>query len=326
MAQLKRSNSMTARRNAGQSFVAEIYNEFLRSRKNKCAQPTYNIYKDLGERIFIPSLVRTTGDDLFSVTANDLRTIIENYQDEHTKGGVAFIYRHLKCFINWFWKEYNLHGPSPMKTVEIKKPKNKPLPGIDRESVNKLLETAKKRSTFPERDVAMLMILCDTGIRRTSLMNLKMGDIDLTHAQMTVFEKDQDYHTKTFGAATEKAIRNYLDCLEDIKPTDPFWIKLDGCALSMFGAKEILRRLCSEAEIEPYSFHDFRRFYALETYLATHDIYFVSRALDHKSVEVTKRYLDLDKLQDFDKLRAVSPMDKQTGQTGIKVNRKRAYA
>ena len=170
----------------------------------------------------------------------------------------------------------------------------------------------------------MLMILCDTGIRRSSLTGLKMGDIDLKNGQLTVYEKDQDYHFKPFGASTTKAIRSYFDCLSDVKPEDPMWIKLDGCALSAYGAKEILRRLSREAGIEEQSFHDFRRFYGMEAYKATKDIYFVSRALDHKSVEVTKRYLAIDQLEDMEEARSVSPMDRRIGQTGIKVNRQRA--
>ena len=317
---------MTDRARARRSNVAEIYDEFLRARKSLCAPATLNIYKDLGERIFVPSLVRLTGDDLYSVTASDLRTIIDEYQQTHNTGGTAFIFRHLKCFINWFWKEYELTSTNPITKVVMKKPKAKPIPGIDRAGVNAMLNAAKTRSTFPERDVALLMVLCDTGIRRASLIGLRMQDVDLKHGQLTVFEKDQDYHVKPFGAATEKAIRNYLSCLEEVEPEDPLWITLDGCRLSEYGAKEILRRLCREAGIEPQSFHDFRRFFAMETYLATKDIYFVSRALDHKSVEVTKRYLNIDKIQDLDAIRAVSPMDRQTGQTGIKVNRSRSFS
>lgn len=324
MAKVKQSNTMTIRNNARKSNVAEIYEEFLREKKNHCAPSTFAIYKDLGDRIIVPALVEKTGDDLFNLTANDLRGLIDDYQSTHNCGGVAFVYRHLKAFVNWFWEEYEMDRTNPMTKVKIKKPKGKPIPGIDREGVNAMLNAAKEHSTFPERDVAMLMILCDTGIRRASLMNLKMSDIDLKHGQLTVFEKDQDYHSKPFGAATDKAIRNYLNCLEDVKEDDPFWITLEGCRLTQYGAKEILRRLCSEAGIEPQSFHDFRRFFALELYKSTKDIYFVSRALDHKSVEVTKRYLNIDSLQDLDAIRAVSPMDKHTGQTGIKVNRQRA--
>ena len=85
--------------------------------------------------------------------------------------------------------------------------------------------------------------------------------------------------------------------------------------------REVLRRLCSEAGIEMHHFHDFRRFYGLELYKSTHDIYLVSRALDHKDIGVTKRYIALDDLEDMEAVRAYSPMDRRSHQTGAKVKR-----
>lgn len=319
MATVKRSNTLTIKKS--RSNVADIYQEFLRTRKSICAPSTLHIYEELGDRIFIPSLVRQTGDDLNSLTPKNIREILDDYAVDHVMGGVCFVFRHLKAFVNWYWFEYGLLTPNPISKVRIKKPKTKPIKGIDRDGISKLLQAAKDRSVFPERDIAMLMILCDTGIRKSSLTGLKIGDVDLEHGQLTVWEKDQDYHYKPFGAACTKAIRNYFDCLEGAKPDDPMWIKMDGCALSAYGAKEILRRLSREAGIEEQSFHDFRRFYGLEAYKATKDIYFVSRALDHKSIEVTKRYLAIDLMEDMEQARAVSPMDSRIAQTGIKVKR-----
>ena len=322
MAIVKTTNTKTGRKTAVQkSSVAQIYNEFLSAKKNQVAPGTLEIYKKTGYAVIIPELMRLTNDDLFSVTTKNLRDLIDNYAQDHNTGGVAFIHRHLKCFLRWVWDEYEIDRTNPISKVPVKKSKTKPLTGIDWDKINAMIDAAKKHSTFPERDIAIIMVLADTGIRRGSLLGMKMGDVDLDHAQMKVFEKDQDYHVKTFGYATEKAIRKYLDCLDNIKPTDPFWIRMDGCALSQFGMKEVLHRLCVQAGIEPQSFHDFRRFYALELYMSTRDIYFVSRALDHKSVEVTKRYLALDIQNDLEEIRSVSPMDKRFRQTGIRVAR-----
>lgn len=44
-----------------------------------------------------------------------------------------------------------------------------------------------------------------------------------------------------------------------------------------------------------------------------------------KGVEVTKRYLAIDDRESAEALRVYSPMDKKYGQTGVKVNRNRAY-
>jgi site-specific recombinase XerD len=62
--------------------------------------------------------------------------------------------------------------------------------------------------------------------------------------------------------------------------------------LTQSGVREILRRLQHDSE-NSHEFHAFRRFYGLSLYNETHDIYFVSRMLDHSNIEVTKRYLDI---------------------------------
>lgn len=42
------------------------------------------------------------------------------------------------------------------------------------------------------------------------------------------------------------------------------------------------------------SAHSFRKLYARSVYAKTHDIHAVQKALNHKYVETTARYLDID--------------------------------
>ena len=317
MARVCKSNPLIRRKGA----IRCIYNEFLSVKSTLCAKPTVAIYRDLGERIYIPKLTQLTQDELSAVTADDLRYIIEDYSAEHNQGGVDFIWRHLKSFINWYWDEYDVDSKCPTLKVRIRKQAVKPMAGITAEEIQLMIKSAKAHSNFPERDIALIMILSDTGIRRRSLLELKMGDVNTKDAEIITHEKDQRFHIHSFGSATNKAVKAYLNCLEDIKPSDPFWLKMDGVALTTYGAKEVLRRLCTQAGIPVHHFHDFRRFYALELYNSTHDIYMVSRALNHKDIEVTKRYLNIDELQNAENVRLHSPMDKKLHQTGVKVRR-----
>lgn len=317
MARVIKSNPLTTVKGA----VSNLYAEFLRGKITLCAKPTVKIYRDLGNRIIIPQLIELTNDDLAKVTKDDLLTMIEDYSINHNEGGRDFLWRHLKAFINWYWNEYNPSGDNPADKVKLRKHSTKPITGITSEEVNLLLKTAKEHSVFPERDIAMIMILSDTGIRRRSLMELRMADVNVKTCELVTHEKDQQYHIHAFGSACAKAIIKYLSCLEDISPTDPFWLTMEGVALTTYGAKEVLRRLCTEAGIQVHHFHDFRRFFALELYNSTHDIYMVSRALDHKDVAVTKRYLAIDDRDNADAVRSYSPMDRRLRQTGVKVSR-----
>jgi integrase len=293
---------------------------FLRVKKSDCAPSTYNIYCEVGERHIVPKLTEATGDDMNSITAQIIRDILNEYDSGHEPGGTNFIYRHLKSFVNWYWNEYELSIPNPMKGVKGKKDSLPPKEGLTHEEVDKLLRAAKG-SRFPERDTALIMLLCDTGIRKSSIEMIRMQDVDLTRNEVLVFEKDQQYHTKAFGNATAKALRKYLLCVLDSKPTDPFWLQMDGRALTRVGMREVIRRLCTAAGIPQHEFHDFRRYYGKTLYDSTHDIYLVSRALDHKDIYVTKRYIAIDDREDAESMRSHSPMDLRLHQTGAIIQR-----
>ena len=321
MARVIRKNTLSSYQEVSKVSVSDAYSIFLRLKKSECAAPTYKIYCEIGERHIIPKLTECTGDDMNSITSSIIRFILDDYESEHKLGGANFLFRHLKTFVNWYWREYDIQKPNPMSGIKPKKVSTPPKEGITQDEVDKLLHAAKTRSKFPERDVALLMVLCDTGIRRSSIERMTMQDVNLVRNEILVFEKDQQYHTKAFGNATAKAIKRYLLCLADVKPTDPFWIQLDGKSLTRSGMREVLRRLSQEAGIPFHQFHDFRRYYGKALYDATHDIYMVSRALDHKDIYVTKRYIAIDDREDAEAIRKLSPMDKMTRQTNVKVQR-----
>ena len=321
MARIVRSNTLTAQKSHVGVSVSDTFSIFLRSNKGAWSDTTYKIYQDVGNRHIIPRLTEATGDDMNSISTEIIQQILDDYAEAHKNGGTGFLYRHLKAFVNWYWNEYEIPSKNPMLKVKVKKANTPPKEGITQEEVDKLLKAAREHSVFPERDIALLMILCDTGIRRSSIEHLRMKDINTDKCEMVVFEKDQQYHIKSFGNATCKAIKKYLHCLADIKPEDPFWITMDGRALSRVGMREVLRRLCSEAGIPLHQFHDFRRFYGKTLYDSTHDIFMVSRALDHKDIYVTKRYIALDNREDAETVRMYSPMDRKFRQTGVKVKR-----
>ena len=317
MASVKRKNQRTTQTSEQIVRGAEAYEAYLRAKKHEWAKPTYGVYESLRRRAILPWLGTV---NIFDITSDIIRDIINDFAQTHNPGGTHHLYRHLKAFINWTWIEYDCPKRNPMTNVRVKNPSTPPKQGITQEEVDKLFRVVKN-TKFPERDTVFLMLLCDTGLRRSSIVNLKMADVDANHCELVVHEKDQLYHIKTFGQTTAKAIKKYLACLEDVHPDDPFWLSLDGSHLMEPGLREVLRRLCKEADIPEHQYHDFRRYYALQLYNATHDIYTVSRALDHKSVEVTKRYLAIDDRENAEVARIHSPMDRKFGQTGVRVNR-----
>ena len=294
----------------------KAYDLFLKSREVFCAQSTIDIYKFQRKQI----VDELDADYMEDVTPDMIRSLLAEFRKTHNDGGTFRLYSSVRAFFNWYWNEYDVSLRNPISKVQCKKPSFVPIQGISRKEINKILSAINTSSKFPERDRVVVNLLADTGLRRGSISRLRFKDVDVEACNLFVYEKDQQYHTKPFGKETQKAIRKYLKCLSENKPEDGFWVNLDGSQMNFDGIRQMLQRMETIAGIPHYQFHAFRRFYGLELYKATHDIFFVSRALDHKSVEVTKRYLAIDDAEDAEAIRAMSPMDNRAS---INVKRKR---
>lgn len=319
MAKIKRSD-LRATSSKKEVLIRDAYSSFLISRKSRCSEATISIYTE--KRIHIEEGFSEIGvGTMNEITAPAIRNVISNYQETHSVNGAWKLFTVMRTFLLWYWQENDLEKCPISKVGKIKKPSAIPKHGITREEVDKLLAAVKQSSRFPERDTCLILLLADTGLRKKSIQSIRMKDINHTNNTVYVFEKDQNYHTKSFGQTTAKAIRKYLACLEDVAPDDPFFLNQDGSEMTENSMRMMLERMADVAGIPHHLFHDFRRFYGLELYRQTHDIYFVSRMLDHKDVEVTKRYLAIDDIEDAERMFRVSPMDRGKGTTSVRINR-----
>ena len=306
MIKVNRNNLLSSKKET----VESAYDSFVKSRETACAKATISIYNFQRKQIVNP--LSAEAKYIEEVTPDMIRNLLKEFGKTHNTGGTFRLYSSIRAFFNWYWDEFEPEIRNPIKKVTCKKPPITPIPGISREEINKMLRSIDKTSKFPERDRVFISMLADTGVRKSSIVNLKFSDVDVENCTILVYEKDQNFHTKPFGRETQRLIRKYLRCLSGNKPDDCFWVNHRGAKFTASGIEQMMERTADVAGIPRYGFHAYRRFYGLELYKSTHDIYFVSRALDHKSIEVTKRYLALDDAEDANALRSMSPMDNKS--------------
>ena len=302
MIKVNRNNLLSSKKMS----VESAYDLFVKSRETACSKATIGIYNFQRKQIVTPLSEAECMED---VTPDMIRGLLKDFGQTHNTGGTFRLFSSIRAFFNWYWDEFELDLKNPIKKVVCKKPSITPIPGISRDEINKMLRSIDKISKFPERDRVFISLLADTGVRKSSIVNLKFSDVDVENCNILVYEKDQNFHTKPFGRETQRLIRKYLRCLSGNKPDDCFWVNHRGAKFTASGIEQMMERTADVAGIPRYGFHAYRRFYGLELYKTTHDIYFVSRALDHKNIEVTKRYLAITDAEDAEAIRAMSPMD-----------------
>lgn len=91
----------------------------------------------------------------------------------------------LRAFFNWLVAEGEIDAPSPMDRITPPIDRPDEIQPFTREQLKKLL-LAAKRTLHPRRDEAILLLLLDTGMRASELSALRVGDVDLQGATVTV--------------------------------------------------------------------------------------------------------------------------------------------
>ena len=250
------------------------------------------------------------------IDANAIRNLLNWWRDQgHAQGGVHLIYRNLKAFLNWIWKEYDIETRNPINKVVCEPADLPPIPGFTMDEIDALIKAAKA-GQFPQRDVAMIYLFVDTGLRRQELMDLRFRNVDLNSGRITVEHgKGGKYRDVYCGNECRKILRKYAACIEDVHPDDFFFLSDEGLPLTQGGMVSILRRLEKRAGFSGYKgFHGMRRCFALERNRNGDDIYSIQRALGHSTVEVTRRYLAVTAEDDIKAAVRNSPMDNRRRQ------------
>ena len=180
-------------------------------------------------------------DDDQGITAEHLR----GYQIELRRRGLKPSSVHagakvLRVFLNWC-ERMELITVNPARKVDLPKMPRSEAGGVYGRCAQ-LLEACEDASFDPFRDLAIILVLVDTGIRASELCALKVGD--LVGARLLVRHGKGDKARPVFvGDVTQQALEDYLSARPGVWPTLRCSHRRNGRGLAYDGLKEILERL-----------------------------------------------------------------------------------
>jgi site-specific recombinase XerD len=193
---------------------------------------------------------------------------------EHTDGFIAWLvdhrsaatannrYRGLHRFIGWLVEEEYLPA-DPMTKTKAPKVPEQPMPVLPKASLKALLSTCRTRSFTDIRDRAILLLLCDIGIRRTELLQLRPSDVFLDEELIEVLGKGGRKRQDLLGRKVIKALDRY----EVARSKHPYahsehlWLGRKG-PLGPTGLRLMLNRRARQAGISGIHPHLFRHSFA----------------------------------------------------------------
>jgi len=219
--------------------------------------------------------------------------------------------RTVRAFGSWVTREFELPA-SPLAGLPVPRVPQVLVASLREDDLRALLR-ATETSAHPERDRAIVLLLLDTGLRLAEAAGLRVGDVDLVEGRATVMGKGARQRMVPIGRRTRQALRRILAPRGQVEAGAPLFLATDGGALTAHGVQQVFRRLARRERLSVRcSPHVLRHTFARSFLRNGGDVFSLQRILGHspRSLQVTRRYLDLDD----DDLRAVhrgvSPVDR----------------
>jgi integrase/recombinase XerD len=277
-----------------------------------------------------PEISRVTHNDLVGYFAY-LRT---EYIPKRSDGNQAPLsgstlqnhWKAIRTFFRWAAEELGVTRPDE----RLKLPPNNPrvIMPLAEEDVKALLRAAErtrpakttnrnsftmKRSTA-KRDIALIILLLDTGIRAGECCRLDIGDVYLDAGEITIVPFGSSRRkTKSrilpIGKATRRVLWRYLTERNEPSADEPLFISGHGRRLKNYTIRHLLVDLGNKAGVKNCHPHRLRHSFAVSYLRNGGDVFTLQALLGHTTLDMVKTYVQLAQVDVKNVHRRASPAD-----------------
>jgi len=206
---------------------------------------------------------RSLPQEVMAITRNDVRAFINYLLGERRFSGTTARMRFasLHAFFNWAVKEGEIVA-SPMVSMEAPAMQEVPPDVLTDDQVAAMFRACAGNSFVARRDLAILRLLFDTGMRRNEAGTLRVQDVDISSRLATVVGKGNRVRRCSFGAKTAQAIDRYLRMrrTHPYAARDEFWVSQMG-PMNGTSIAGIVRERAKQVGLKVHP-HQFRHTYA----------------------------------------------------------------
>lgn len=221
---------------------------------------------------------------------------------------VEGIHRSIHTFFQFCYTERYITS-NPMDRVPKNKLPKRLVPRLSEDQVAELLQ-AVRHTQSPQRNMALVALLIDSGLRRGEALAIKLEDVNLTEEKVTVLGKGQKEREIPLGKASTRALRTWLKIRPNSNGYENVFVKKDGTPFQAEGLRSLLNRIKRHLGLKRLYPHLLRHSFAKLFLLYVHDAKALQQVLGHSRASTT---LDLYVHYDFNDLKKIyrrgSPLD-----------------
>jgi site-specific recombinase XerD len=196
------------------------------------------------------------------IRRRDVEAFLVGLQEQGARPAtVSQRYRSLQQFFKWLASEDEI-AESPMSAMHPPTVPVEPPPVLREEELRRLLATCAGTDFEDRRDLAILRLFLDTGMRRGELAGLRLADVDFEHDVAVVLDKGRRPRVCPFGRKTAQAVDRYLRARGRHTWAGEEWLWLGRKGrLTDTGIEQVVRRRGTQAGLRVHP-HLFRHTYA----------------------------------------------------------------
>ena len=282
----------------------DIINEFLHEcRMKNLTDDTIQTYK-----VNIKYLMKYLDENKIPLSDISTSTIKEYefyliQQGNRNTTSINTLLRNIKVFLSWTYE----NGYTDEISVRYLKVKQEPKEIYSDDDIKTLLKKPKlSDTTYTEfRTYCIINMLVSTGMRRSSLLNIKLEDIQWSKQLIKLSHtKNKQVHYVSMNSKLVSVLKEWLKYRVG-DDTDYLFTTQTGEKLSPITITSSISTYNRSRGVHTTSVHSFRHYYAMKLVSSGVDIYTVSKLLGHSSLAITQGYLRSLNMESFIKSNSV---------------------
>ncbi|HEY6596890.1 MAG TPA: tyrosine-type recombinase/integrase [Asanoa sp.] len=202
------------------------------------------------------------GQNLLDVRREDAEAFLGYLLTRHSPGTAAARFKALRSLYRWLEEEGEISDNAIARMRSPHVPEQ-PVPIVPTDALRRLLDACAGRDFVSRRDTAIIMLLLDTGARRTELLSLRVGDVSFEYDVIQVLGKGGRQRAVPFGHKTARALDRYLRVRATHKDAHEEWLWLGKRGpWTDDGLRHMLHRRGGQAGVPRLHPHQFRHTFA----------------------------------------------------------------